>query len=203
MRRAPWWVLLSSSGAPVLLVGAWMIAQLLQGPHYNPAVDTLSVLASYGARGYWLMTGILLVLGTCYLATAHGLREAALPGRLALAGGGLAAMALTLVPAPLSGGNLGHGVVAATGFVLLAIWPALAARRRRRLVPWGLRFKVALIASVLMCLCALWFVFELQNGKSPGVAERVVTFVQAVWPLVVAVSCRVWTGPGGPVPAES
>ncbi|MFC8827762.1 DUF998 domain-containing protein [Streptomyces sp. NPDC057137] len=203
MRRAPWWVLLSASGAPVLLVGASAISQVLQGPTYNPAVETLSILASYGARGYWLMTGILLVLGACYMATAHGLREAALPGRLALAGGGIAAMALTLVPAPLSGGALGHGVVAATGFVLLAIWPALAARRRRRHAPWGLRFKVSIVASAAMCLCALWFVFELQNGKAPGIAERVVTVVQAVWPLVVAVSCRVWVGPGEPVPAES
>ncbi|MET4926921.1 DUF998 domain-containing protein [Streptomyces sp. PSRA5] len=203
MRRAPWWVLLSAGGAPLLLVGASAIAQVLQGPAYNPAVETLSILASYGARGYWLMTGILLVLGACYMATAHGLREAALPGRLALAGGGLAAMILTLVPAPLSGGQLAHGAVAATGFVLLAVWPALATNRRRRPVPWGLRFKVSVVASTLMCLCAVWFVFELRSGQSPGVAERVVTFVQAVWPLVVAVSCRVWAGPGGPLPTES
>ncbi|WP_329145460.1 DUF998 domain-containing protein [Streptomyces niveus] len=203
MRRAPWWVLLSASGAPVLLVGASAISQVLQGPAYNPAVETLSILASYGARGYWLMTGILLVLGTCYIATAHGLREAALPGRIALAGGGLAAMALTLVPAPLSGGALGHGLVAAIGFVLLAVWPALAPRHRRRPAPWGLRFKVSIVASALMCLCALWFVFELQGGKSPGIAERVVTVVQAVWPLVVAVSCRVWADPGEPVPTKS
>lgn len=176
-----------------------MIAQLLQGPRYNPTVDTLSVLASYGARAYWLMTGILIVLGTCYVVTAHGLREAAPAGRIALAGGGLSAMALTLVPAPVSGGNLGHGTVAAVGFVLLAVWPALAARRRRT-VPWGLRFNVAVVATVLMCLCALWFVFELRSGKAPGAAERVVTFVQALWPLVVAISCRVWSG-GPPEPA--
>ncbi|MFE5667142.1 DUF998 domain-containing protein [Streptomyces niveus] len=203
MRRAPWWVLLSASGAPVLLVGASAISQVLQGPTYNPVVETLSILASYGARGYWLMTGILLVLGACYMATAHGLREAALPGRIALAGGGLAAMTLTLVPAPLTGGALSHGAVAATGFVLLAIWPALAARHRRRPAPWGLRFTVALVATALMCLCALWFVFELREGKAPGIAERVVTVVQAVWPLVVAVSCRVWAGPGDPVPTKS
>lgn len=198
MRRAPWWVLLSAAGAPLLLVGASAIAQVLQGPTYNPAVETLSLLASYGARGYWLMTGILLVLGACYVATAHGLREAALPGRVALAGGGLAAMTLTLVPAPLTGGAMSHAVVAATGFVLLAVWPALAARRRIRAVPWGLRFKVSVVASALMGGCALWFVIELQNGATPGIPERVVTFVQAVWPLVVAVSCRVWE-PGEPV----
>ncbi|MFD3484790.1 DUF998 domain-containing protein [Streptomyces sp. NPDC058665] len=196
MRRAPWWVLLSSAGAPVFLVGGWTIAQRLQGPAYDPAGDTLSVLASYGARGYWLMTGVLIVLGASYLATAHGLREAAFLGRLALAGGGLSAMALTLVPAPISGGALKHGLVAGTGFVLLAVWPALAAKRSGkgggRNVPWALNFKVSVAASVLMCAGAAWFAVELQNGHAPGVAERVVTFVQAVWPLVVAVSCRVW-----------
>ncbi|WP_405798288.1 DUF998 domain-containing protein [Streptomyces sp. NBC_01506] len=202
MRRAPWWVLLSAGGAPLLLIGASAISQVLQGPAYNPVVDTLSILASYGARAYWLMTGILLVLGTCYVVTAHGLREAALPGRIALAGGGLSAMGLTLVPAPASGGALGHGVVAATGFVLLAVWPALAARRGKRAVaPWGLRFRVSVVASALMCACALWFVFELRSGKAPGVAERVVTVVQALWPLAVAVSCRVWSGEG-PVATE-
>lgn len=199
MRRAPWWVLLSAAGAPVLLVGGSTIAQHLQGPSYDPTDDTLSILASYGARGYWLMTGVLIVLGLSYITTAHGLREAAFLGRLALAGGGLAAMALTLVPAPVSGGALKHGLVAGTGFVLLAIWPALAARRGGKNVPWGLNFKVSVIASVLMCAGAAWFAVELQNGQAPGVAERVVTFVQAVWPLVVAVSCRVWRD--RPVPA--
>ncbi|MFJ4963826.1 hypothetical protein EES43_28670 [Streptomyces sp. ADI96-02] len=199
MRRAPWWVLLSAGGAPVLLVGGWTIAQLLQGPAYDPVGDTLSVLASHGARGYWLMTGMLIVLGACYVITAHGLREAATAGRAALAGGGLCAMALTLVPAPLRGGSFGHGVVAASGFVLLAVWPALAASRGRKTVPWALRFNVSILATSLMCANAVWFVVELQSGQAPGVAERVLTFVQALWPLVVAASCRLWP----PRPAEA
>ncbi|WP_405683847.1 DUF998 domain-containing protein [Streptomyces sp. NBC_01387] len=194
MRRAPWWVLLSSGGAPLLLVSGWTIAQLLQGPAYDPVGDTISVLASHGNRSYWLMTGMLIVLGACYMVTAHGLREATLVGRLALAGGGVSAMMLTLVPAPVRGGALGHGTVAAVGFVLLAVWPALAAGRPGRMAPWGLRFNVSVMASALMCAGALWFAIELQTGQAPGIAERVVTFVQAVWPLVVAVSCRLWPG---------
>lgn len=81
------------------------------------------MLASYGAASYWLMTGMLLVLGTCYVVTAHGLRPAAPAGRVALAGGGLCALALTLVPAPSSGGALEHGAVSTVGLVLLAVWP--------------------------------------------------------------------------------
>ncbi|MEV8565145.1 DUF998 domain-containing protein [Streptomyces sp. NPDC051322] len=190
MRLAPRWTLLSSGCAPVLLVGAGTIAQLRQGPTYDPEKQTLSVLASYGASSYWLMTGILIGLGTCYLATAHGLRAAAFAGRAALAGGGLAALALTLVPAPSSGGALKHGAVASVGFVLLALWPLLAADRRGRAVPWGLRFGVSLSASALMCVSAMWFVVELQTGRAPGVAERALTFLQALWPFLVVVSCQ-------------
>lgn len=190
MRSAPWWALVSSGCAPVLLTGSWMIAQLRQGPAYDPARQTLSVLASYGAASYWLMTGMLLVLGTCYVVTAHALRPAAPAGRGALAGGGLCALALTLVPAPSSGGALEHGAVSTVGLVLLAVWPPLAAVRDRKPVPWGLRLDVSLAASALMCASALWFLAELQSARAPGVAERVVTFVQALWPFLVVVSCR-------------
>ncbi|MEU3320819.1 DUF998 domain-containing protein [Streptomyces sp. NPDC006785] len=198
MRSAPWWALVSSGCAPVLLVGSWMIAQLCQGPAYDPATETLSVLASYGATSYWLMTGMLLVLGTCYVATAHALRQAAFPGRVALAGGGLAALALTLVPAPSSGGALEHGAVATAGLVLLAVWPPLAATRGGGPVPWGLRLDVSLAASALMFASALWFLAELQSARAPGVGERVVTFLQALWPFLVVLSCRRGIDPGPP-----
>ncbi|MER6193689.1 DUF998 domain-containing protein [Streptomyces cyaneofuscatus] len=190
MRSAPWWALLSSGCAPVLLVGSWAIAQLRQGPAYDPATQTLSVLASYGAGSYWLMTGMLLVLGTCYVITAHALREAALAGRVALAGGGLCALALTLVPVPSSGGALEHGAVATVGLVLLAVWPPLAAVQGKGAVPWGLRLDVSLAASALMGATAFWFLAELQSAGEPGIAERVVTFLQALWPFLVVLSCR-------------
>lgn len=190
MRSAPWWALLTSGCAPVLLVGSWTIAQSRQGPAYDPAKQTLSVLASYGAGSYWLMTGLLLVLGTSYAVTAHALREAALAGRVALAGGGLCALALTLAPVPSSGGALEHGAVATLGLVLLAVWPPLAAVRGKGPVPWGLRPDVALGASAFMGAAALWFLAELQSAGAPGIAERVVTFAQALWPFLVVVSCR-------------
>ncbi|MFD3414242.1 DUF998 domain-containing protein [Streptomyces cyaneofuscatus] len=190
MRPAPWWALLSSGCAPVLLVGSWVIAQLRQGPAYDPATQTLSVLASYEAGSYWLMTGMLLVLGTCYVVTAHALREAALAGRVAQAGGGLCALALTSVPVPSSGGALEHGAVATVGLVLLAVWPPLAAVQGKGAVPCGLRLDVLLAASALMGATAFWFLAELQSAGEPGIAERVVTFLQALWPFLVVLSCR-------------
>lgn len=80
--------------------------------------------------------------------------------------------------------------MATVGVVLLAVWPPLAAARGGRPVPWGLRLDVSLAASALMLASALWFVAELQTARAPGVAERVVTFLQALWPFLVVLSCR-------------
>ncbi|MFJ8865124.1 DUF998 domain-containing protein [Streptomyces sp. NPDC102473] len=212
MRSVPWWVLFSSVSAPILLVGGWAVSAELQGPAYDPASTTISVLAADGAAGYWVMTSALLALGACHLITACGLRPAAPPGRVALAGGGLSAILLALFPAPRSGGSFDHGVVVAVGFVLLAVWPVLAVRRgsgpRRitgvreagpgaqataplpgRTAPWGLRPAPSTTAAALMWLGGAWFLLALFVLDTAGAAERVITFAQSFWPLVVAFSC--------------
>ncbi|WP_405802831.1 DUF998 domain-containing protein [Streptomyces halstedii] len=235
MRSVPWWALLSSACAPVLLVGGWTVSAVLQGPGYDPGSATISILASDGAQGYWVMTSALVGLGVCDVVTACGLRPAARAGRVALGGGGLSAMLLAFFPAPASGGSLDHGAVVAVGFALLALWPVLAVRRpghaRRHgrpglpdpppasdlppasglpsasdlppasgrapaeaSVPWGLRPRPSLMAAGLMWLGGGWFLLALFVNDTAGAAERVVTFAQAFWPLVVVVSCVRWTG---------
>ncbi|WP_344389334.1 DUF998 domain-containing protein [Streptomyces vastus] len=188
MRLVPRWAVLSSGCAPVLLAGGWAIAAVLEGPAYDPVSQTISVLAAYGAAGFWVMTGGLLALGACHLLTALGLRPAALAGRVALAGGGAATLGVALVPAPSSGGSLRHGFIAGAGFALLAVWPVLAADRRRD-TPWGLRPAPSLAATALMTVGAAWFLLELHRHGAPGVAERVVTCIQSLWPFVVVASC--------------
>ena len=188
MRHVPWWALLSSGSAPVLLTGGWTVAERLQRHGYNPVTKTISVLAAYGAPGYWAMTGILIALGACYLITAVGLRVAAAAGRMALGGGGVFTIMLTLFPAPTRGGDFGHGTVVTVGFILMAFWPVLAAERNGPSA-WALRPRVAVKASALMCVGAVWFLIELQRNGAAGIAERVLTFAQALWPLVVVVSC--------------
>ncbi|MFF8845426.1 DUF998 domain-containing protein [Streptomyces sp. NPDC015127] len=188
MRPVPRWTLLSSGCAPVLLAGGWTIAALLEGPAYDPATQTISVLAAYGAAGFWVMTGAFVALGVCHLLTAWGLRAAALPGRAALGGGGVAALVVALLPAPSSGGSLRHGAVAVVGFTLLAVWPLLAADRGGS-APWGLRPVPCVVATALMALGAGWFLIEMQSHGAAGVAERAVTCLQSLWPLVVVASC--------------
>ncbi|MEV4681643.1 DUF998 domain-containing protein [Streptomyces kurssanovii] len=197
MRRVPRWALISSGCAPLVLVGGWTVAALLQGPAYDPATQTISVLAAYGAEGFWVMTGALLALGICHLFTAWGLRPAALAGRVALGGGGLAAFAVVLIPAPSSGGSLRHGSVAAVGFALLAVWPVLAADRGGA-APWGLRPLPSLMVTLLMGVGAVWFLIEIQRHGVAGVAERLVTCVQSLWPFVVVASCLLHPDNNGP-----
>ncbi|CAL9651989.1 hypothetical protein SUDANB108_06669 [Streptomyces sp. enrichment culture] len=188
MRSVPKWVLVSSGCAPVALILGWLVAASLQGSPYDPAAQTISVLAAPGASGYWVMTGAFVVLGVCHLLTAWGLRPAATPGRVALAAGAVSALAVAVVPAPSSGGSLGHGSVAAVGFTVLALWPLLAARTGDA-VPWALRPVPSLGATAVMALGAAWFMIELHQHGMAGVAERAVTTVQSVWPFVVVLSC--------------
>ncbi|MFE6222594.1 DUF998 domain-containing protein [Streptomyces sp. NPDC057854] len=188
MRSVPLWALVSSGCAPVLLIAGWAVAGHLEGSAYDPVTQSISVLAAYGAPGFWVMTSALFGLGVCHLVTACGLRAAVRAGRLALAGGGVAAVLVSLVPTPASGGSLRHGSLAAVGFTLLALWPVLAARRDRT-APWGLRLAPALTATALMGAGALWFLVETTRQGPAGLAERLVTCVQSGWPLVVVASC--------------
>src|SRR5882757_6537430 len=160
MRLVAWWALLSSGIAPVILVGGWTVAEVLEGPDYNPVTQTISVLAAGGSRVYWVLTAMLVCVGACYLVTAWGLHAAHLAGRLSLGGGGVAAILLAIFPAPATGGSLPHGSVVTVGFTLLALWPVLATRRGS--APWGLRPVPSIAVTALMWIGALWFVFELQ-----------------------------------------
>ncbi|MET7620336.1 DUF998 domain-containing protein [Streptomyces sp. NPDC005408] len=197
MQHVPRWALLSSGCAPVLLIGGWTIAALFEGPTYDPATQTISVLAAYGAAGFWVMTAALIALGVCHLLTAWGLRTAALAGRVALGGGGVSALVVALLPPPSSGGSLHHGSVAAVGFTLLALWPVLAANRKRA-APWGLRPVPSIAATALISVGAAWFLIEIQHHGAAGIAERLVTSIQAFWPLVVVASCLLRPDNDGP-----
>jgi hypothetical protein len=196
MRLVAWWALLSSGIAPVILVGGWTAAEVLEGPDYNPVTQTISVLAAGAPRVYWVLTATLIIVGSCYLVTAWGLHAAHLAGRLSLAGGGLSAILLAMFPAPATGGSLPHGSLVTVGFTLLALWPVLATNRRGAPAPWGLRPLPSIAVSALMWLGALWFVIELQIHGSAGVAERVVTSLQSLWPVIVVISCLRHSSPG-------
>jgi hypothetical membrane protein len=191
VRGVPWWGLVSSAVAPVLLVGGWTVAAGLQPRSFNAVTGTISALAAQGAADRWVMTVALAGVGACYVLTGLALRPAAAAGRLILMAGGVATVLVAANPEPAGGGgSVPHTVWAAIGFIALAAWP-LAARKRGPLVPAGLRPVVSAGAAGVLLGLLVWFGAELiAGGRQVGLAERVLAGAQAVWPLAVALACR-------------
>jgi hypothetical membrane protein len=187
----PWWGVISSAAAPVLLVGGWTAAASLQ-PRFDPVADTVSALAAPGATDRWVMTLTFLVVGGCYLVTALALRPAGPAGRLILIIGALAGMLVAANPEhPNDAYPLPHIIAASLGFAGLVTWPA-GAWRRGPATPWGLRPAVAAAAVAVLAALVAWFVADLVLGLGQaGLAERVAGAAQALWPLAVVLSC-VW-----------
>jgi hypothetical membrane protein len=190
VRGVPWWGVISSVAAPVLLIGGWTVAAGLQPRSFNPVADTISALAAQDATDRWVMTFALLGLGACYAITALALRPGASPGRLVLAVGGAATILVAANPEPAGSGSLPHTAWAATAFVALAIWPAVSILGREPPVPGGLRVAACVSATSVMVGLLVWFYVELVTGGGLlGLAERVLAGVEAVWPLAVIATC--------------
>jgi hypothetical protein len=191
MRGIPWWGVVSSAAAPVLLAGGWTVAAGLQRRPFDPVAETVSGLMAVGATDRWVMTTAFLAVGACYIVTGAALRPAAPAGRLVLIAGAAAGMLVAANPEPaVGGGTVSHAIWAALGFAGLAAWPAWAWRRGSS-VPWGLRPGVCSGAIAVELILLAWFVAELITGAGQvGLAERAVGLEQALWPLAVVLSCR-------------
>jgi hypothetical membrane protein len=187
----PWWGVVSSAAAPVLLGTGWTGAASLQ-PRFDPVRDTVSALAAQGATDRWVMTLTFLVVGACYVVTALGLRPAGAAGRLILIAGALAGMLVAANPEhPADPYPVPHIIAASVGLAGLITWPA-GAWRRGPAVPWGLRPAVGATAVAVLFALVLWFGAELVLGFGQvGLAERVAGGAQAVWPLAVVISCLI------------
>ncbi len=133
------------------------------------------------------MTTALVGLGICHVVTAAGLRPARTGGRLTLAIGGAATLAVAAFPQPAHGNAVAHTIAAAVAFIALAIWPVLASGRRADLAV--LRRAASIAATLAMIALVLWFVAEV-HGDQRGLAERAAAGAQSLWPLcVVASAC--------------
>jgi hypothetical membrane protein len=203
VRSVPWWGLVSSAVAPVLLVGGWTLAARLQPGSFDAVADTISALAAEGAADRWVMTLALAGVGACYVVTGLALRPAASAGRLLLMAGGAATALVAAFPETAGhGGSLPHTFWATVGFVTLAVWP-LAASRRGSLVPAWLRPGVRAGAAGVLLGLLVWFGAELIGGGwQVGLAERVLAGAEAVWPLTVVLACR-WSQSRARLPGKS
>jgi hypothetical membrane protein len=190
----PWWTLLSSTAAPITLIGGWTLAAQRQPDGFDSTVDTISALAALNATDRWIMTVALLAVGACHVVTALGLSPAARPGRFVLATGGVATALVAVFPLPVAGPAPAHAVAAGVAFGALAVWPALAWRRSSPSMPepgpFALRPFVSLAAAVVLLGLVAWFTVTLGSSGPTGLAERVAAGAQACWPLIVVLSSR-------------
>jgi len=203
----PWWGLVSSFVAPLLLIGGWTVAATVQPGPFDAVGRTISQLAAGDASHRWLMTGALVGVGLSHLVTAGALRCAATAGRLVLGLGGLGTLLVAAFPLPAGGSSSSaHTAAAGVAFVSLAVWPAFAGRRRqapRRTVAPLLRPPACALAACTLLLLLAWFVAQqLTGGHRVGLAERVAAGAQALWPLAVVLSARQFQANLGSVPAD-
>jgi hypothetical membrane protein len=178
------WVVVSAIIAPVALVGGWSVAASRQPASYDSVRDTISALAARGATDRWIMTAALAVVGSCYVVTASAVTEFGALARSLLAVGGVATIAVALLPQP----NPGHVPAASIGFALLAIWPAFSASPSRGFA--------CTVSAVLLSLLA-WFVIELSSHGPLGLSERALAGFEALGPLVLVAIVLLRGVPGG------
>ena len=195
MRGVPWWGLVSSAAAPVLMVAGWTVAAGLQPRSFDPVAQPVSVLAAPGAADRWVMTLTFVVVGLCYVVTALALQPARTLGRLILIVGAVAGMLVAVNPEhPGDPYPWPHIICASIGLAGVATWPA-GAWRRGPAVPWGLRPAMAAAAVVVLLALVAWFAVELVTGSGQtGLAERFAGAAQALWPLTAVLSREVAPG---------
>lgn len=195
VRRVPWWGLVSSAAAPLLLIGGWTVAAAAQPMPFDAVTHTISDLAARDASHRWLMTLALAGVGLSHLVTACALGCARSTGRLVLGLGGLATFLVATFPLPGGGrSSAAHTAVAAVAFVSLSVWPAFAwtrARPRGPAVAVLLRPPASAAATFTLLLLLGWFFVEQHaSGEAVGLAERVAAGAQAAWPFAVVLSAR-------------
>jgi len=196
----PWWGVVSSVLAPLILIGGWTTAADLQPHPFDAMRRSISALGADGMPYHWVIAITLVAVGVCHAATGLALRPATEPGRILLVIGGISSVLIGLNPQGAHSGSLPHEAFSLMGVVVMTIWP-LAAMRRDPGVPFGLRPVAAYATTAVTLVVLLWFTIELFNGAQLGLAERTVTADQSIWPLVVVLSVLL-TGLRSRRPAE-
>ncbi len=187
VEAVPWWAVLAASASPVLLVGGFLAAAALQPSSYNPVRDTISQLAGDRATDPWVMTSVLLAVGSCYLIASLGLRPAGPLSRSLLAAGGLATLAIALFRLPDRGYSVGHEVAVVLAALTCSTWPAFAWRPRLP-APLLTRRRSYEGTAVLVGL-VVWYALE-THGLLLGVAERCAAAGPPLWLCAVTLTTR-------------
>ena len=183
--------MLSATVAVIALVGGWTWAAAVQPGGFDARSETISALAASATPHRWVMTTGLVVTGLAHVVTAWALGAAHRTGRVVLAAGGVATLAVAALPLPSRAeSSTAHTAVATASFVLLGLWPWFAARPRG---PRVLTAEVARTAAVVLTASVASLGLGVSGG-SFGLHERIVAALTVVWPLVTAIGVWWWAG---------
>lgn len=183
------WAIVSASLSPIVGIGGWLVADALQPASYSPIRDTVSELAGQTGTDHWVMTAALFLAGGCYLLTAASLAGIRRCARVLLIIAGVALIGIATSPQPASGPTARHLAWTVLGAITITVWPVFVARRGWAR-PQILTVSGSVAVTVAFVTLLAWFFVEAQGGSMLGLAERVTTSVEALWPLVVAVALR-------------
>ena len=190
-RAVPGWALAAAGLSPILLVGAWLVADSLQPGSYSPVRDTVSALAGHAATHRWIMSCAMCLVATCYLLAALGLAGLRTSARVVLAVAGVSGIGIAASPEPTHGATPQHLVWTAVGAVAITAWPAfVASRTPPRPRPLVLSIHGAATVTAIFVALLGWVLIETDHGSVLGLAEPMTTAVQISWPFVVALALR-------------
>jgi hypothetical membrane protein len=188
-RPIPAWTVAAAALAPALLVGGWLIAGALQPASYSPMQQTMSDLAGQAATDPWVMTVALFGVGGCQLATGIGLTRVQMPARLLLIVAGLSTVGVAASPEAATGATPRHLLFAVSCVVATLVWPVFVMQRDPAR-PGVLSIYSSLLVTAVFAGLSGWLLITTQGGGDLGLAERLTSLAQGLWPLVVVLALR-------------
>jgi hypothetical protein len=183
------WAAATALLAPVVLVGGWLVAGALQPASYSPMRQTMSVLAGDAGTDRWVMTAALAVVGSCQIATGAGLTGVRMPARIVLILTGLSTLGIAASPEPATGATSRHLAFAVSCVVMTAVWPVLVASRGPER-SWILSVRGCATVTAVFAGLSCWLLIAAQGAGDLGLAERLTSAAQGLFPLVVALALR-------------
>jgi Protein of unknown function (DUF998) len=189
-RTVPGWVVGTALLVPVVLVGGWLIAGALQPASYSPMRQTISVLSGQSGTDRWVMTAALALVGSCQIATGAGLTGVRTPARILLVLAGLCTIGIAATPEPATGPTSRHLAFVVSCVVATSVWPVFVARRTPAR-SWILSVYGCVMVTVVLGGLSCWLLIAARDGDAYlGLAERLTSAAQGLFPLVVALALR-------------